>query len=135
MKCRVKAHIRKLICAVATVLCLSAYDKILEHTIACKTFSAQCVTNLAEVVEFYPYAIDKFLRVFGINSLDELPETEALSVAAAQTEEAQAAEKTEEELALEADEKNQPKADYVEAVDSAETDVIFENGVSAPTEN
>ncbi len=27
---------------------------------------------------------DKFLRVFGINSLDELPETEALSVAAAQ---------------------------------------------------
>lgn len=29
---------------------------------------------------------DKFLRVFGINSLDELPETEALSVAAAQAE-------------------------------------------------
>ena len=75
---------------------------------------------------------DKFLRVFGINSLDELPETEALSVAATQTEEAQAAEKTEEELALEADEKTQPKADYTEAVDSAETDVIFENGVSAP---
>lgn len=75
---------------------------------------------------------DKFLRVFGINSLDELPETEALSVAATQTEEAQAAEKTEEELALEADEKSQPKADYAEAVDTAETDVIFENGVSAP---
>lgn len=78
---------------------------------------------------------DKFLRVFGINSLDELPETEALSVAAAQTEQADATEKTEEELALEADEKAQPKADYAEAVDSAETDVIFENGVSAPTEN
>ena len=75
---------------------------------------------------------DKFLRVFGINSLDELPETEALSVAAAQTEEPQAREKTEEELALEADEKSQPKADYAEAVDTAETDVIFENGVSAP---
>lgn len=29
---------------------------------------------------------DKFLRVFGLNSLDELPETEALSVAAAQAE-------------------------------------------------
>ena len=78
---------------------------------------------------------DKFLRVFGINSLDELPETEALSVAAAQTEQAETAEKTEEELALEADESTQPKADYTEAVDSAETDVIFENGVSAPIEN
>ena len=75
---------------------------------------------------------DKFLRVFGINSLDELPETEALSVAAAQTEQAETAEKTEEELALEADEKSQPKGDYVEAEDSSETDVIFENGVSAP---
>ena len=78
---------------------------------------------------------DKFLRVFGINSLDELPETEALSVAAAQTEQAETAEKTEEELALEADESTLPKADYTEAVDSAETDVIFENGVSAPIEN
>lgn len=77
---------------------------------------------------------DKFLRVFGINSLDELPETEALSVAAAQNEQTEATEKTEEELALEADAATEPKADYVEAVDSAETDVIFENGVPAPTE-
>ena len=76
---------------------------------------------------------DKFLRVFGINSLDELPETEALSVAAAQTEEPQTREKTEEELALEADEKTQPKGDYVEAEDSSETDVIFENGVPENT--
>ena len=75
---------------------------------------------------------DKFLRVFGINSLDELPETEALSVAAAQTEETPALEKTEEELALEADAQTQPKGDYTEAVDSAETDVIFENGVPSP---
>jgi segregation and condensation protein B len=29
---------------------------------------------------------DKFLRVFGLNSLSELPETEALSIAAAQAE-------------------------------------------------
>ena len=75
---------------------------------------------------------DKFLRVFGINSLDELPETEALSVAAAQTEETPALEKTEEELALEADAQTQPKGDYTEAVDSAETDVFFENGVPSP---
>ncbi|MBQ7335226.1 MAG: SMC-Scp complex subunit ScpB [Clostridia bacterium] len=66
---------------------------------------------------------DKFLRVFGINSLDELPETEALSVAAAQAEAAQAeeAEKTDEEAIT--------PGEYTEPVDTEETDVIFENGV------
>ncbi len=68
---------------------------------------------------------DKFLRVFGINSLDELPETEALSVAATQTE---IPEKTEEQLALEADAAAEPK-EYTEAVDSEETNVIFEGGI------
>ncbi len=63
---------------------------------------------------------DKFLRVFGINSLDELPETEALSVAAAQTDGT-------EQLAIEDAESDAPK-DYEEPVDLEETDVIFENG-------
>ncbi len=65
---------------------------------------------------------DKFLRVFGINSLDELPETEALSVAAAQTDG--------EQLSIEAEasaEEEAPK-DYAEPVDTEETDVIFERG-------
>ena len=73
---------------------------------------------------------DKFLRVFGINSLDELPATEALSVAAQAEqlnmnaeigENAESAEKTEEEAPVE------PK-EYAEAIDAEETDVIFENG-------
>ena len=72
---------------------------------------------------------DKFLRVFGINSLDELPETEALSVAAAQAEGTENSEQLsieEQELAAESAE---PR-DYESPVDSEETDVIFENGVA-----
>ncbi len=72
---------------------------------------------------------DKFLRVFGINSLEELPETEALSVAAAQSSEEES--KTEEEKAL-AESENTPLNDYTEAVDSADTDVIYENAADAP---
>lgn len=69
---------------------------------------------------------DKFLRVFGINNLDELPETEALSVAA----EAQGLQ-TEEEEQLKADlPAEELPGDYTEPVDSEETDVIFENGAS-----
>ena len=67
---------------------------------------------------------DKFLRVFGINSLDELPETEALSTAA------QA-----EQLKLELDgneltdtEESTDSKAYTEPIDTEETDVIFENG-------
>ena len=72
---------------------------------------------------------DKFLRVFGLNSLDELPETEALSVAAEQVEAAEA------EQAEAADEAEaQPVSDYTAPVDTEETNVIYENGVSAPTE-
>lgn len=68
---------------------------------------------------------DKFLRVFGINSLEELPETEALSVAAAQAEEGTQTEESSdsEELAGE----SIPK-DYTEPVDTEETDVIYEGG-------
>ena len=70
---------------------------------------------------------DKFLRVFGINSLDELPETEALSVAAAQVE----GEATEsEEAEIEAD--TAPVSDYTDPVDGEEEDVVYENGVAAP---
>lgn len=67
---------------------------------------------------------DKFLRVFGINSLDELPETEALSVAAAQADGEQLSIETE---TKNADEEAAPK-DYTAPVDSEETDVIFERG-------
>ena len=63
---------------------------------------------------------DKFLRVFGLNSLDELPETEALSVAAAQAETEASAEASEETLG----------GDYTEPVDSEEQNLIFENGVT-----
>lgn len=82
---------------------------------------------------------DKFLRVFGINSLDELPETEALSVAAAQADG--------EQLSIDAEKadesENAPK-DYEEPVDTEESDVIFEHGAeplpadapqAAPTED
>ncbi len=69
---------------------------------------------------------DKFLRVFGINSLDELPATEALSVAAAQAENA-------EQLAL-SNEEITPK-DYAAPTDTEETEVIFENGAAPAEEN
>ena len=73
---------------------------------------------------------DKFLRVFGLNTLEELPETEALSVAAAQAEETENAEDSEaaEQLAAEIPEDVVPR-EYTEPVDSEETDVVFEAGV------
>ena len=53
---------------------------------------------------------DKFLRVFGLNALDELPETEALSVAAAQAEGSETENTTEEaeQLAFEVDDEAIP---------------------------
>lgn len=72
---------------------------------------------------------DKFLRVFGLNSLEELPETEALSVAAAQAET-----ETTEQKNAEAQDDAEPAAQYTEPIDTEETDVIYENGVE-PTEN
>ena len=71
---------------------------------------------------------DKFLRVFGLNSLDELPETEALSVAAAQAEDDAAAEAD----GTEAAEDDAPVTDYTAPIDTEETDVIYENGVDTP---
>lgn len=79
---------------------------------------------------------DKFLRVFGINSLDELPATEALSVAAAQAETdsgEQLTMNTEGEETAESFEVDQPK-DYEAPVDSEETDVIFEHGAAPATD-
>lgn len=73
---------------------------------------------------------DKFLRVFGINALDELPETEALSVAAAQAEGDGGEQLSLEDAELAAAESTEIK-DYEEAVDTEETDVIYENGVVA----
>ena len=74
---------------------------------------------------------DKFLRVFGINSLDELPETEALSVAAAQAEGAENADQLSiDEESPEAFESEGEPKDYAEAIDTEETDVILENGAS-----
>lgn len=73
---------------------------------------------------------DKFLRVFGINTLDELPATEALSVAAAQVTE-EAAENTETEgTESPEDFESAETKDYTEPVDTEETDVIFENGAA-----
>lgn len=72
---------------------------------------------------------DKFLRVFGINSLDELPETEALSTAA-QAEQM----KMEVELPEEASEEELPEErEYTDPVDTEAVNVIFENG-AAPME-
>ncbi len=62
---------------------------------------------------------DKFLRVFGLNSLSELPETEALSVAAAQVEE------TAEQISMEIPDGAVP-SEYTEPVDTEEENVIFE---------
>ena len=70
---------------------------------------------------------EKFLRVFGLNALDELPETEALSVAAAQAEGTDAAQEGEEaeQLTFEVDEGSIP-SDYTEPVDGEEEDVAIE---------
>lgn len=53
---------------------------------------------------------DKFLRVFGLNSLSELPETEALSIAAAQAE----SNAEEQEAQAESAEEPLPEGEYVE---------------------
>ncbi len=81
---------------------------------------------------------DKFLRVFGLNSLDELPETEALSVAAAQME--GAAEADSAQISADISEETTP-TEYTEPIDPEEADVIFEGGAepvsdinAAPTE-
>ena len=76
---------------------------------------------------------DKFLRVFGINALDELPETEALSVAAAQAEGDGGEQLTLDEAVLAETAEAEPK-DYEEPIDTEETNVFFENGVAQPTE-
>ena len=79
---------------------------------------------------------DKFLRVFGLNALDELPETEALSVAAAQAEGSETNQETEEaeQLAFEVDDEAIP-SEYTEPVDSEEEDVAIEalSAVPPPT--
>jgi segregation and condensation protein B len=70
---------------------------------------------------------DKFLRVFGINSLDELPETEALSAAAA------GADQLTMDVQTSAEDDPIPEGEYTEAVDPEENDLIYENGAE-PTE-
>ena len=64
---------------------------------------------------------DKFLRVFGLKALDELPATEALSVAAQ-------AEQLNLNQTLDETEAAAPSGEYTEPVDPEETDVIFETG-------
>ncbi len=54
---------------------------------------------------------DKFLRVFGLNSLSELPETEALSIAAAQVDQT-------EEAAEEQAEDTLPEGEYTEVAEN-----------------
>ncbi len=70
---------------------------------------------------------DKFLRVFGINSLDELPATEALSVAA-QAEQLNMNEEIDEAAAVQAEDAPIEPKEYTEPVDTEEENVIFENG-------
>ncbi len=70
---------------------------------------------------------DKFLRVFGLNSLDELPETEAISVAAAQVDDAAKADG--EQISAEIPEET-PLGEYTEPIDPEEGNVIFENGAA-----
>lgn len=53
---------------------------------------------------------DKFLRVFGLNSLSELPETEALSIAAAQVEQT-------DETAEQQTEETVPEGEYTEVAE------------------
>lgn len=75
---------------------------------------------------------DKFLRVFGLNALDELPETEALSVAAAQVEgEGTQADEEAEQLALDVENEVIP-SDYTEPVGGEEEDVAIEAHATAP---
>ena len=75
---------------------------------------------------------DKFLRVFGLNALDELPETEALSVAAAQVEgEGTQANEEAEQLAFDVENEVIP-SDYTEPVDGEEEDVAIEAHATAP---
>ena len=63
---------------------------------------------------------DKFLRVFGLNSLSELPETEALSFAAAQAEQVE----MEIEVPAEAAEEQAPEGEYQEvAEDDARAEI------------
>ena len=62
---------------------------------------------------------DKFLRVFGLNALEELPATEALSIAA-QAEQLN--------MNNSIDEAAQAEAEYTEPIDPEETDVVFETG-------
>ena len=76
---------------------------------------------------------DKFLRVFGINSLDELPQTEALSVSAAAQSQAENAEQIEMDLGSEnlpdSDEPRSPDAQgYRPVEEDDDGNVIFEDG-------
>lgn len=57
---------------------------------------------------------DKFLRVFGLNSLSELPETEALSIAAAQ---ADAENQPEAEAEAIAEDEAEPQGEYTEVTE------------------
>lgn len=69
---------------------------------------------------------EKFLRVFGINSLEELPETEALSVAAEQVPSTEGATDA---TADNAPDDEEPVAkEYSAPIDSEETNVVYENG-------
>jgi segregation and condensation protein B len=79
---------------------------------------------------------DKFLRVFGLNALDELPETEALSVAAAQVEGADTNQETDEAEQLTLDVENEvTPSDYTEPVDGEEEDVALEVYTSPPPDS
>ena len=69
---------------------------------------------------------DKFLRVFGLNSLDELPQTEALSVSAQAQKEA---ERDDGQTEMELDGIDQPEPDA--PISDTPSDGTTEGGVIA----
>ena len=70
---------------------------------------------------------EKFLRVFGLNSLNDLPETEALSTAASQMQISQDLLKSDDEEEPAEEAADAPVSDYTAPVDSEEA-VIYEGG-------
>ena len=60
-------HYGKVVRYIVSVFILSADDQVLEKAVAGKSFCRCCITNFIQVVEFYPDAVEKFLRGFSCN--------------------------------------------------------------------
>ena len=58
---RLNTHIGEVIRCIKTVNVLTADDKVLEHTVACKSVRGCRIPDLVYIVELNPYAVDKLL--------------------------------------------------------------------------